>query len=244
MLRLLFGLLAFGWWIGVAFSSAADTLVLNDPTGPPLTTSENTGFLDVVVGETFRRNNHQLVLVRLPAERGLINANNGIEDGDLSRIAGLERAYPNLRRIPEKLFDMQFVGFAKDSNVRIDGWESLKPYKIGLIKGWKIFENNIPKGTDFVVAKSADQLFTMLEKNRIEVALYSKLLGMGILSQRRMADVFRPSPSLAVKEMFVYLNKRHAHLIPALAETLSQLKADGFYQDACQKTVGPLACGK
>lgn len=36
----------------------------------------------------------KLRLVKLPAERALLNANAGIEDGDLARIAGLETHIP------------------------------------------------------------------------------------------------------------------------------------------------------
>ncbi len=88
---------------GAFFAAERPVLVLNNTDGPPYSTPEGDGFIDLVGGEVFRRAGLALKTVKLPAERGLINANAGIEDGDLSRIAGLERDYPNLVRVPEKI---------------------------------------------------------------------------------------------------------------------------------------------
>ena len=89
-------------------------LTLNDANESPYTTTDSRGFLDAVAGEAFRRVGVKLRLVKLPAERGLINANAGTEDGDLTRIAGLEAHYPNLIRVPEKLIEWEFMAFSKN----------------------------------------------------------------------------------------------------------------------------------
>src|SRR3989344_512852 len=90
--------------LGLAFPVVAGdpVLVLNNPMAPPLTNTQGTGFIDQLLQEIARRAGVRVRLVVLPAERGLINANAGIEDGDLNRIAGLEHTYPNLMRVPEK----------------------------------------------------------------------------------------------------------------------------------------------
>ena len=98
-------------------------LVLNDTNEPPFTTPDGQGFLDAVAGEAFRRAGVKLRLVKLPAERGLINANAGTEDGDLTRIAGLDTQYPNLVRVPEKLIDYEFTAFSKNAALPVT-WEA------------------------------------------------------------------------------------------------------------------------
>lgn len=215
-------------------------LVLNNPTAPPLTNDDKTGLLDIVVGEAFRRSGLELSLIRVPPERGLKNANEGIDDGDLNRIAGLEKLYPNLVRVPEKSFDMIFVAFAlkpgpNNPEIEIDGWQSLKPYIVGLIKGWKILERNVPAGTDVVYVNDSEQLFTLLEKGRIDIALYSRLMGLDVIQRRRMTGVTDLSPPLASREMFIYLHKSHRDLAPRIAKALAALKSEGFYDAAYKK---------
>ena len=212
----------------------AETLVLNHASTAPLVNDDKTGLLDIIVGEAFRRSGLELKLIKLPAERGLRNANEGIEDGDLSRISGLEKLYPNLVRVPEKTFDMSFVGFVSKpevnkSEIEIDGWRSLKSHSVGFIKGWKIFEKNIPVGTDIVYAHDAEQLFTLLEKGRVDIVLYSRLEGLDIIKRRQLAGVTDLSPPLATRELFIYLHKSRRDLAPCIAKALAALKREGFY---------------
>lgn len=215
--------------------SLAEKLVLNNPTASPLTNDEKTGFLDIIVGEAFRRSGLELQLIKLPAERGLKNANEGIDDGDLSRISGLEQFYPNLIRVPENIFEMNFVAFAHKTGIEIKAWRNLKSHIVGLITGWKIFEKNVPIGTDVVYADDSVQLFDMLEKGRIEIALYSRLLGLDIIQRRQLTGVTDLSPPLASKEMFIYLHKSHMDSVPRIAKALAELKSEGIYDEELKK---------
>jgi len=54
----------------------------------------------------------------------------------------------------------------------------LKKYAVGFIKGWKIFEINTPKQAQVIHARDSKQLFTMLKKGRVDIALYSRLMGL------------------------------------------------------------------
>lgn len=205
-------------------------LVLNNPMAPPLTNAEGTGFIDRLLQEIARRVGVRVRLVSLPAERGLVNANEGIEDGDLNRIAGLERTYPNLVRVPEKNMDMQFMAFTRQADFTLDrGWRSLSGRSVGVIKGWKILERNIPADAQVTVVKDAEQLFRLLEHRRVDVVLYAQHLGQAQARQLGLTDVRAMGPPLTTQEMFIYLHKKHAALAPRFAEALRQMKADGTY---------------
>ena len=216
-------------------AARAETLVLNSVATAPLTNDAGTGFLDIIANEAFRRNGIKLSLIRLPAERGLINANTGIDDGELLRIGGMEKLYPNLVPVPEKLMDMHFVAFSKDPSVKIDGWQSLKNYAVGFIKGWKILEINTPKEAQIILARDSEQLFTMLEKNRIDVALFERLMGLEIIRHKKIQGARDLSPSLAVRGMYIYLNKKYKPLASKIAASLAALKSEGFYNRELKK---------
>jgi len=203
--------------------------VLNDTNEPPYTTPDRTGFLDIVVGEAFRRVGAELHLVKLPAERGLIDANAGIEDGDMVRIAGLEKQYPNLVRVPEKLVDWEFSAFSTDSTIP-SAWPALRQRAVGHIKGWKIYERALAGAERVSTADDPVQLFRLLELKRIDVALYERRFGLALVKQHGMQGIRPLSPPLATREMFIYLHKRHAPLVPRLAAALRAMKREGFYQ--------------
>jgi len=238
--RLIGGLLGLAL-SGVGQAAREPVLVLNDPTEAPYTTPARDGFFDLLASEAFRRAGLRLQLVKVPAERALINANAGIEDGDLSRIAGLEAAYPNLIRVPEKLIDMDFVAFARQRHPDEASWATLNPFSVGYIQGWKIFEKNLLPATHVTTAKDPEQLFTLLDKNRIELALYDRWMGIALAKRMLIADARVVEPALAVREMYIYLHKRHAGKIPAITAGLRALKSDGFYKKLCREKFSPLA---
>jgi polar amino acid transport system substrate-binding protein len=221
-----------------ALAAERPVLVLNDTNDPPLTTADRNGFIDVVAGEAFRRIGFELRLVKLPAERGLINANAGIEDGDLLRIAGLEKQYPNLVRVPEKLVDWEFMAFSKDPSIA-SNWAAIRRRSVGLIKGWKIYEQHMAGAERVTTADDPAQLFRLLDLDRIEVALYIRWMGLALIRQQGLRGVQPLEPPLATREMFIYLHKRHAALAPRLADALRALKREGFYQRVYREKLNP-----
>jgi polar amino acid transport system substrate-binding protein len=211
-----------------AFAAEQRVLVLNDTNESPFTTAQGNGFLDIVAGEAFRRAGVELQLVKLPAERGLINANAGIEDGDMVRIAGIEKQYPNLVRVPEKLLDWEFAAFSKDASI-LSSWAALRGRSVGHIKGWKIYERNFAGAERVTTADDPEQLFRLLDLDRIEVALYERSLGVALVKQQGLKGIRPLAPPLAAREMFIYLHRSHAPLVPKVAEALRALKREGFY---------------
>jgi len=218
----------------------ANEIVINTTGKPPLNTPQLTGFMDLVSKEAFKRIGYTLKTVQLPAERGLRNVNAGIEDGEMSRIKGLDKLYPNLIRVPEKIMDWEFVGF---SQMQIDlnqGWPRLSKYSVAFINGWKILEKNVPKQAEITKVRTPEQLFSILYKSRADLVLYERWGGLLYLQNSKLNKIKLLSPPLATKEMFIYLHKKHIKLVSKLSQTLKQIKKDGTYQAIFNKTLKPL----
>ena len=213
-----------------ATAAGEPALVLNNTNGPPFTTAQGDGFLDRVTQTAFARYGERVRLVMLPAERGLRSANAGIEDGDLTRIAGIKNAYPNLLPVPEKLMDWSFSAFShKPMPTLSPGWDGLLPYRVGIIRGWKIAETQLARAKGLVFVDDVEQLFRLLEKKRVDAVVYSREMGLWYLQQQKLKNIHLIEPPLDTRAMFIYLHKRHAALAPKLAEALRALKADGSY---------------
>lgn len=229
--------------VNIAWAANEPTLVLNDANYAPFTNEAGNGLVDVVAGEAFRRAGLRLKLIQLPAERALINANNGIEDGEVSRVAGIEKAYPNLIPVPEKLVDHHFVAFTRDVKLKNMTWDSLAPYAVGYIRGYKIVEKNVPADTKTTTANDAEQLFTMLDKGRVEIAIYRRWEGVMLANKLGIKNLRILEPSLAETGIYIYLHKRHADKVPLIAKALREIKAEGIFARACRdafKSFDPL----
>lgn len=228
--------------LGSARAGAAEpvVLVINNTNAPPFTTPARDGFLDVIVAEALGRSGARPELVRLPAERALLSANDGIIDGDLTRIAGLESLYPNLLRVPETLVEWEFVAFGKDPAQSAD-LDSIRSRVVGHITGWKIYEKALQGAPHVVGATSPRQLFELLGRDRIEVALHARWMGRGYIREMGLEGIHQLDPPLARREMFLYLHRRHAERVEPIARALRDLKREGFYQRVWQEKVAPYA---
>lgn len=193
--------------------------------------------LDRILIEAFRRIGIEARIVFTPTERSLVEVNEGKLDAEMNRIAGMEINYPNLVQVPEPNMQMHFVAFSK-KEFPISDWNSLAGLKIGLVNGWKILERNT-RGLPFVSrVVREDQLFEMLNRGRLDVALYSKLNGYELINKYGYTGIKHLEPPLASKDMFLYLHNKHAALAPKVAAALRAMKQDGTYDRIVAETTG------
>lgn len=219
----------------MARASDYATLVLNTPNSPPFTNKFGTGLVDIIATESFRRAGLRLKLIQLPSERALMNANAGIDDGDAGRVAGIKTLYPNLVPIPQKLFDQHFVAFTRNASLPHANWQNLRTFSVGYIRGSKIIEKNIPPGTQTLPATDAEQLMTMLDKGRIDIAIYRRWEGQALAQKMGIQDLRILEPSLAETAVYIYLHKKYLDKVPLIAAALRDIRAEGLFARACRE---------
>ncbi len=213
------------------------TIIIGSSLTYPVSTKRQDGYLDLIYKEAFSRMGVNLQINHLPSERSLRNANKGIIDGDILRVGNISNLYPNLIKVPEKIIDMDFVAFTNSVKFSTTHWEKIQPFSIGLIRGWKIFEINTDKAKTVTKVRDADLLFKLLKKNRIDIALYERFEGYGKIKQLDLKGFYTLEPPLASKKMFLYLNKKHAHLIPKLVIIIKEMKQDGTFKKIHKSTL-------
>jgi len=215
--------------------NAQPTLVLNAVGQPPLNTETHDGFMDEVSREAMKRIGYKLVIDNQPAERALNSANKGYIDGEISRIKGLNITYNNLIRVPEKIMDWEFVVFSSIPVNLQQGWDSLANKNVAFINGWKILENSVPKTASITKTRNLAQLFTLLEMDRTDIIIYEHWGGNYVIKEKQFDNIRMRMPPLATREMFIYLHKKHAFLVPLLSQALIDMKRDGSYERLVKK---------
>ncbi|MFC1523258.1 ABC transporter substrate-binding protein [Thermodesulfobacteriota bacterium] len=216
------------------------TLVLNTANAPPNATDNFTGIGDRVLTEAFTRLDMHLKIVRLPSERALLNANDGIDDGNFARVAGLSKMYPNLIQVPESITTFEFVAITKKTDFIPQGWDSLKPYNVSIITGWKILEKNITTSKSLTKVRNRHILFTLLKEDKTDIIVYDRKQGMVMIKEFNLQDEVQIlKPAFAVKAMYPYLHKRHRDLVPRLAKILRDIKTDGSFEKIVNEVLAP-----
>ncbi len=221
-------------------SHATEKIVLSSGVLEPYTTPGRKGFLDQLIAAVFREVGLEAELLIYPTatERSMLNANEGVDDGLAMRVAGLEKQYPNLIRVPEEVAVNDFVAHTTGARFATDNWESLSPYVVTYMIGWKVFEQNVPKGKEITLVRDADQLFGLLKSGRADVALYERW--QGLAKSRAMGlKVEVLEPPLVRTTMYMYLHKKHAALVPQVSVALLKLKQNGSYQRIADSSLKP-----
>ncbi len=226
-------------WVSVAH--AADKLVIGTGVLAPYTTPDHKGFLDQIIPAIFREAGLEAEVLVYPTAnaRSLINTNAGTQDGEALRIAGLEKQFPNLIRVPETLIVNDFVAYASKLQLATIDWKVLDPYVVSYLIGWKIFENNITNAKEVTMVRDADQLFGLLASGRTDLALYERWQGMAQVRSMGL-NARALEPPLVKTDMFMYLHKKHEALVPRVAQALQRLKKNGSYQRIFDATLTSL----
>ena len=193
-----------------------------------LSNSEGTGMLDRILKEAFQRIGIKAEIIYTPTEKSLVDVNAGLLDGELNRIEGMELSYPNLVRVPEPNMVMNFVAFSTRS-IPIQNWDSIRDFYLGIVKGWKILEDKTQGFPRVVYVPSEVELFTMLHKGRIDLALYADLTGYAVLADLGFKEIFALAPPLEMRYMYLYVHKKHRDKVELIADALRVMKQDGTY---------------
>ncbi len=218
---------------------ADTTITLNSGTREPFVTADGGGFYGALAKELFSRIGTNVKIIPLPSGRSIINANEGIDDGVIGRTPGMEEKYKNLIMVPVPVITFKFVAYSLDEKISVNGWDSFKPYSVGYIRGWYIYEKNLPKTKALTVVNNAEQLFNLLMNRRSDLILFEYYRGSW-WNKHLNANAHLIGSPIAEKNMYIYMHKKHKDLVPKLTKALNDMKNDGTYNTIKDQSFAPL----
>jgi polar amino acid transport system substrate-binding protein len=171
-----------------------------------------------------------------PAERAAVVANSGATAGVLTRMEGLEKFYPNLVRVPVPVTYLDMMAFTRNRDLKVSGWESLRPYHIVYMRGNKLAEQKTA-GMDVKTVTSPEQAFRMLMAGRADVVVEPRDLWFE-MKRMNVAEVQMREPPLVSIPTYHYLNKRYEGYVQRLASILKRLHGSGTFKRIREEATG------
>ena len=186
----------------------------------------------LVLAEAYGRLGIDITIQELPGLRALIYANEGLTDGELFRAKGIEDEYTNLVRIQVPINTVDVVVVTKSFFFKVNGWQSLKQYSIGIQSGITFIESIISniEGLKVIRVKNSSQLLGMLENERIDIVVAPRISALLSLSDLKSKTITILEPPLQIMPLFHYLNKKHQSLVPVLEDVLQKMEDEGEIQ--------------
>lgn len=182
---------------------------------------------EIYIREAYKRLGYNITVRNLPPARALELSNSGRVDGEVFRVADIVKKAPNLVIVPVPLNHLRAMVFTTGLQFEIDGWESLRPYKIGIVRGHRYSESGT-EGMNRVAASSLKQLFQMLELGRVDVVVSTEFSGLDVLLRNDFDSITMLDPAVTQMPVYHFLHKKHAGLVLQVAESINQMHLENL----------------
>ncbi|HKX40956.1 MAG TPA: transporter substrate-binding domain-containing protein [Burkholderiaceae bacterium] len=181
-----------------------------------------------VLRAAYQRLGITVEFVDLPAKRALIESSQGRVDGEVHRILAVQSEFPSLIAVRPSINFIEPSAFVKDRDIRIEGWVSIAPYSIGIVRGVGSSERGTNGMSRVEAVGTMDQLMQMVASSRVDVAVNDKFSGVLVNKKLRLDTVVRPlSPPLEHIPLYHFLHERHRDLVPRVEKVLREMQDSG-----------------
>jgi len=193
-------------------------------------------FVEIITLEAFKRAKLKINFQGLPNKRALINANNGIDDGDAARIWEISDYYPNLVRVPVQNSKIDIVVLSKKRNI-IKDVSDLSKFNVGVIHGMKIAVVLAEKANPLSLykAKEYKSLIKLLSQDRLDLVITNRI---GIYEHREYLEhnkFYILDKPLLTRPLYLHLHKKNSAYILALEKAYTSIHKDGTYEKLYNK---------
>ncbi len=166
-----------------------------------------------VIRETTQANSLELV-------------NSGQVDAELCRAEGMEKFYPNLIRVPVSVYSFSYVGLVFEPDLQVEDSDDLASCIVGYLAGAvKMREKFGARCKALVPYHDIGEAFSLLHSKQIDIMLVERHLAKRLLKHEAHPSMRLVEIPFLSADLYHYVHKRHAALVPLLARELSEIQA-------------------
>ncbi|MGJ8691751.1 MAG: hypothetical protein ACSHW0_04660 [Thalassotalea sp.] len=166
----------------------------------------------------------EVTFLTLPSKRALKYANEGKADGEMIRVHGVEKDYPNLVKIPVPICEVDSVMIANEK-VNISTYEDIKKYRLGITIGFVDHENLVKQyNIKAVKVVKNEILIKMILRDRVDVIFLTKSDAEKLIKSSKKVNLKILAGLSRQLFLYHYLHKNHQTLIPKITEQLTLMQ--------------------
>jgi polar amino acid transport system substrate-binding protein len=193
---------------------------------------ENGGFMTEIIVEAFKRSGHNVEIPFLPWKRALEGTKSGKHDGLFTIWYRPEREEWFVYSDPLPANELGFYK-RKDQDISFKTIEDLKPYTIGVGRGYALPPGFDEASLKISEVKDDEVSLRKLHKGRVDLVLTDKILGKYIIDTRipeAIPDLEWLEPAAHIDIQYLVISKKAPYYDAILAsfnEALAAMRADG-----------------
>ncbi len=183
-----------------------------------------------ILEEAYSKLGYTVEFKSLQDELALKKSNKGEMDGEMVRVVGIEKKYPNLIPIRVPYLIAENLLFAReDWSKKINEWDDLIPIvkdkgDIGLRAGLKKGEHELnSRNIPFTIFNTNKDALKMLSQGKIDLVYEERLTGAAILKKLGIKNVKVIDPPLDSVALYHYVHKSNRHIVPKLEQAFREI---------------------
>lgn len=232
-------------FFGLSSAHAQDKLALCSGDSPPWTIKTGRSPSDIkglavdLMSELFRRADTHVEMVALPFKRCLDNTQSGELDGCFMTIKNAEReTYAEFTDSYLTIPTYVYYSPYKFGKFEWESWEDLKPYRIGVQRGFKYSRafTDALKQVPLTIVEVSDvaEGVGMLFLDRLDLILINEFR-FDYLSKTHpeyQARLSRAQKPVGIGHVYIAISKKspNVSIVPKLNEIIEEMKSDGTIQ--------------
>lgn len=173
----------------------------------------------------------------IPNKRSDQMASHGDLDGVVNRVDSIDAEALNLVRVDTPVNHFSARAQVNGPAPAVDGWESLKPLRVGIRLGTHYAEQATLGFPQLTVRPSYDALFDMLAAGHLDVVVASDIEAMRQRDRLQFNDLRAVGSPLETFRLYHYLHKRHTALAARLDKVLQAMHRSGRIRELRAETL-------
>ncbi len=198
------------------------------------------GFFSEIVREAFRRSGHEAEIKFLPWKRAFEGAKQGKYDALYSVWHRPEREEWFVFSDPLPANELGFFQH-KDSKISFSDYDALKPYTIGVVRGYASPPGFDDAGLKTSLAVDDEQNLRKLHKQRVDLVLVDRIVATHIIQSQipealAVLEWLDPPAHVDIQYLVASLQvSDHAEIVARFNAGLAEMTADGTLQTIMAK---------
>jgi len=160
------------------------------------------------------------------AAEALAASNGGDVSAELQRIDGIGQVFENLVQVPIPVNIIQGVAFSKKYRFPVTGWHSLRPYKIGIVKGI-VFAEQQTFGMDRLVFDGYSELIQAINDDLVDVGVMPRIEGLEAVHSMQNETILEMEGILETLFLYHYVHVSRSELVDRLIPVLKKMLLSG-----------------
>jgi len=173
------------------------------------------------------------------AAAALAASSGGEVSAELARIDGIGLEFENLLQVPIPINLIQGMAFSKKYLFPVTGWHSLRPYRIGIVKGI-VFSEQPTAGMDRVVFDNYPDLVRAIDNGQVDVGVMPRVQGLQTIVSLGIESISEMEGILETLFLYHYVHVSRRDLVEQLQPVLKTMLLSGetrWIRDELLKTM-------